>query len=234
VIADALVSLNLHVAEVRQLSRLGGERDHRFASVLPVVFRRVHLRVWIAVILQLVHRHLVRADHELAISRLSDRERHPALEIGEMIGRDNVEAFEVDGRHVDGLAFGDGQRDVDGVLLLVQVHVEAGDARVGKSAIGIESLDTLEVRVEPRSIEVCLLAPRQLRALMCGERVLESALVDPLHALKFQAVNLDRPFFLTAARNQREGKQRDSAEARTHGGGTRNTTRAELGGGQGR
>ena len=78
----------------------------------------------------------------------------------------------------DRLAFGDRHGEIDLVLLVVQLDVEAGDARVGKAAIGVERLDALEVGVEPRAIEEVLLAPGNFRALAGGERVLQAALVD--------------------------------------------------------
>src|SRR5262249_2640699 len=77
-IADALVALNLDRAEVRQRPRIRGERERRFFARGVVLLRR-DLRVRVAVILQLVQRHLVRGDDQLAVARLTDLQRHLLL-----------------------------------------------------------------------------------------------------------------------------------------------------------
>ena len=58
-----------------------------------------------------------------------------------------------DGRDAHRLALVDGHGEVDGVLLVVQLDVEAGDAGVGIAAVGVERLDALEVGVEAGPIE---------------------------------------------------------------------------------
>ena len=50
------------------------------------------------------------------------------------------------------------ERHVDGVLLVVELDVEAGDARVRIAAVGVEGLDALKIGVEPatgRNIPSC-------------------------------------------------------------------------------
>ena len=119
--------------EVRELARLGRERQRRRLPVRPIVFARGDLRVRIAVIAQLVERHFVRRHDELPIARLADLERHALLQIAEVRRRDDVEAGEVDRRDLHRLAFGDRDGEVDCVLLVVELDVEAGDAGVGDS-----------------------------------------------------------------------------------------------------
>src|SRR5205823_5599857 len=94
-------------------------------------------------------------------------------------------------------AFDDRHRDIDGILLVIQLDVETSDARVWKSAVAVEGLDSFQVRVEARAIEVPLPAPWQLRALARGERVLQARFIDRFDALERELVNLDGAFFFT-------------------------------------
>ena len=72
----------------------------------------------------------------------------------------HVESDEVDGRNPHRVALLDGHGDVDLILLVVQLDVEANDARVRIAAIGIERLDALQIRVEAGAVEVVLPSPR--------------------------------------------------------------------------
>ena len=57
------------------------------------------------------------------------------------------------------IAFDDRDRDIDFVLGTVERDVDARDAGVGKTPVGVECLDPLQVRVEPRTVERRGLAP---------------------------------------------------------------------------
>ena len=196
VLVDALVADDFDRAEMRERSRLGAERQHRLLAVAAIVFAGGDLAVGKAVVLQLVHRHLVGRDHELAIAGLPDLQRYPFLQVVEMGRRDVLEAGEIDRLDEHRRAFVNGDGQIDLILLVVQLDVEAGDARVGVAAVGVERLHPLQIGVEARPIEEGFLAPGDFRALAGGERVLQAALIDSLDALEGQAVDLDRAAFL--------------------------------------
>ncbi len=164
-------------------------------------------------ILELVDRQLAGAHDQLPVARLSDHQRHPLLEIVEMRRWNVLEAGKVDRLDEHRLALGDRDGEIDFVLFVVQLDVETGDARIGEPAIGVERLDALEIGVEPRSIEVRLLAPGDFRALAGGERVLQAVFVDALDALEREAVNLDgSPLFARDARGEDRNGERDDRE----------------------
>ena len=191
-LADAAVAGDRDRSELRHLAGLGVERD---VGVLagraaePFVDRHPGVRE--AVIAKLVERELLGGDDLLPIARQSCLERHRLLHRAEVFGRDDREAVEVHVRDPDGLAFRDRQRDVDRVLLAVQLHVERGDARVGVAAIRVEDRDAHQVVVEPAAIEVFLLAPREDRARLRRERFPELPLVHGLHAFERDLADLD-------------------------------------------
>src|SRR3712207_8230190 len=54
------------------------------------------------------------------------------------------------------LALVDVQGDVDFVLLVVQLHVERADARIGEAAIGVERFDALQIGFEGAAVEIPL------------------------------------------------------------------------------
>ena len=97
---------------------------------------------------QLVQRHLVHRHDELTIARLAWLERGPFFQIVEVSGRNDVESDEVNRGQFHWLAFDDRHRDVDGILLVVELDVEGGDARIGIASVGIKRLDALEICVE--------------------------------------------------------------------------------------
>ena len=160
-LAHALVAGDFDRAEIRALARLRGEGHLRVLPVGAVVFGGRDLRIREAVVLQFVDRHLVRRDDELPVARRADLERNLFHHLSEMVGWDHVESDEVDGRNRHRFAFLDGHGDVDLILLVVQLDVEAGDARVRIAAIGKERLDALQIGVEARAVEVVLPSPRE-------------------------------------------------------------------------
>ena len=111
-----------------------------------------------------------------------------------MSGRDRVEADELDRRDGYRIALGDRQGDIDGVLLVIELHVEVGDVRVGKPAILIKGLNALEVGIEARTVEVSFTSPWDFRALLGRQRVPEPRLVDRMDTLKLQTVDADGSF----------------------------------------
>src|SRR5689334_13519292 len=113
-----------------------------------------------------------------------------------MRSRNHVaEPDKIDRGNLDRLALDDGYRYVDSVLLVVQFDVEAGDTGIRVSAVGVKRLNSLQVGVEPGSVEERLLSPGQLVALTCGERAAEPRRVHSLHALEIQGVDENRPPF---------------------------------------
>src|SRR4029079_5578339 len=99
--------------------------------------------------------------------------------------------------------------------LLVQLDVEPCHARVGKTAVGIERLDALQVRVEPRTVEEIFFAPGNFRALAGGECVLQPPLVNGVDAVERQAVNLDRAGLLAGSARGDDEEARNDRQ--THG-----------------
>ena len=184
VFPDALVADHFERTEVRHRPRLRREGQRRLLRVAGVVLAGRHLRVGIAVIAQLVERQLVGRDDELAVARLPDLEGQVFFHLRQVVRRDDVEAGEVDRFDRDRFALGDGDRQVDRVLLVVELDVESCDARVGEAAIGVEGLNPLQVGIESRTIEVGLLAPRDPRALMRRERGLQARFVHVLDAVE--------------------------------------------------
>ena len=138
----------------------------------------------------------------LTIARRADRERRPLSEVRQPIRRQDVETDEVDRAHADGGAFVDRQRHVDGVLLVVELHVEGGDACVRVPAVSVERRDALEIRVEAGVVEALLAPPGQPRALPRGKRRPETRLVDGGHADKGQPPHGDGPVFPTGRRGR--------------------------------
>src|SRR5207248_2873569 len=128
---------------------------------------------------------------------------------------DRVEADKVDRGDVHRLAFGDRHRQIDCILLVVELDVESGDTRVGITAVGVEGLDAFEVRIEARTIEEILAAPGDLRALTRRQRVLEAAFVDRFDTLEGKAMDLNRPFFFASGRERRGRKKGDDTTAET-------------------
>ncbi len=163
VVADAAVAHDLDRAEVRKRPWFRGKGEGEVSAV--GAFGGGHARVWIPVIAQLVDGHLVRRDDQLSIARLVDFQRQAFLEPVQMIGRNDIETDEFNGRHPDRLALGNRHGHIHGILLVVQLHVESGDPRVGISTIGVKRLDPLEIGVEAGPVETQLPAPGQLRTL---------------------------------------------------------------------
>ena len=161
-------------------------------------------------ILQLVQRHLVRRHHELPIAGRADLQRHLRLQLFEMIGGDDVEADVLDAGDLDRFPFGNRQRDVDLILLVVQLHVEAGHAGVGIAAVAVEGLNPFQIGVEPRAVEVGLLPPRNLRALARGECVAQAPRINGFDAVELQAVHLDGALFFTGGSEGRGNDQNEN------------------------
>ena len=135
-------------------------------------------------ILQLVDRHLVGRDHQLTIARLSDLERRPFLQSVKVRGWNRLEADEIDRGDLHRLALGNRHGDVGGILLVVELDVESGDAGVRISTIVVERLDSFQIGVETRAVEITLAAPRQLRALTGRQRVLQAGFVNGFDAFE--------------------------------------------------
>ena len=128
--------------------------------------------------------------------------------------RNGVESRKVDRLDEHRRAFGDRHREIDLVLLVVELDVEAGDPRVGIAAVGVERLNPLQVRVEARPVEEVFLAPGNFRALAGRERVLQATFVDRLDAFEREAVNLDGASLLAARGQRKDGEgKRDSEDA---------------------
>ncbi len=201
---------------MRNLSGFCRECQRRLLAIGAIALFGRHLRVREAVVPQLVQRHLVRGDDELPVARRADLERKILLELGEVCRGDLIEADEVDGRHLDRFAFGDRDGEIHFVLFVVELYVEAGDARIRVSPIGIERLNALQIRIEAGAVEVVLPAPGKDGTLLGRERAFQTSFVNGLGAFERDAVNLDRPFFL-ASGCKRHGKQRDGPDQGTHG-----------------
>src|SRR5471032_367776 len=129
--------------------------------------------------------------------------------------RDDVESGEVNRLHEHRLAFRDRDGEIDFVLLVVELHVEAGDPRVGKSAVGVERLNALQVRVEARTVEEILLAPGDFRALAGRQRIFQTAYVNRLDAVEGEATNLDGPPLL-AGGGTREDDENKCGDREAH------------------
>ena len=230
VLADALVADDVDRTEVGQRSGFSGEGQRRLPAVAPIVFAGRDLAVREAVILELVHGHLVGADHELPIARLADLERDALFQFVEVRRRDRVEPGKRDRRDEHRLAFGDRNGEIDLVLLVVQLDVEPGDARVGISAVGVKRLNTFQIRVESRPVEEVFFTPRNLRALTGSQRVLETALVHCLHAFKGKAVDFYRSGLLAGGgAGEGEDDQGNCGDRETHGWRHRTITCASSG-----
>ena len=202
VVADALVALHRGGPEMCDLARFTDEGELGLQSVGAVVFVDSHLRVRIAMVPQLVERHLARRQHLLFVSRLVQLNRRVLLHRVQVRFRNDVEALVVDRGDDDGLAFVDGQRDVDGVLFRAQRDVEAADSRVRIAAIAVERRNAFEIVVELRAVEEAFRAPEELRARLRHERVRQRAFIDALHALELDRVDQNRSRF--AARRRRD------------------------------
>ena len=200
---------------MRQLPRFGRERHRRFLATAPIVLSGGDLAVRKPVILQLVHRHLVRAGHELPIARLPHLQRHALLQIVEMCRRNDVESGKIDRTNEHRLAFRDRDRQIDFVLPVVELHVEAGDARVGESTIGVERLHALQVRVEARTVEDIFLAPGHFRTLAGRERIVQAADVNRVDAVEGEAVHRDGSAFL-ARSGTHEGREHERGDREAH------------------
>src|SRR5262245_40242205 len=196
--AHGLVAGDFDRSEIRGLARLRGEGHLRVLPVRAVLFGCRDLRKREAVVPQLVERHLVRRYDELPVARRADLERNLLHHLGEVVGRDYVEPHEVDGRDLHGFAFFDVHGNVDLILPVVQLDVEADDTRVGKAPIRIERLDALEVRVEAGAVEVGLPSPRNNGASPCGEGTPQSSFVHLLDAIERQTTDPDGAFLLAS------------------------------------
>src|SRR6185295_3697888 len=141
---------------------------------------------------------------------LSNLDWNRLLQIGEMIGRDDFEADEVDRRDSSRFPFGDRDRDIDRILLVVELCVEARHTRIRISAIGVERLDPLHVGFKPRTIEVELAAPEKFPALPRRERTPQPRLLDRLHAVEFERANDDGAFFFTRAPQRRSENKEEN------------------------
>ena len=145
----------------------------------------------VAVILHLVQRGLARDLRERAIERLPGLQRNAILEACEMPRRQHVEAVVLDRFDDIRLSFIDVDRDVDGILLLVQLHVEGPDLRVRIAAVAIEGGHPLQVAVELIAREVMLGAPRKFRALRRRQRGAQLTFLDGLDAGELELVHPD-------------------------------------------
>ena len=92
---------------------------------------------------------------------------------------------------------------VDFVLFVVQLDVETGHPRVGVPTIGVERLDPLQVRVEPRPVEECLPAPGQLGALARRQRSAQARLVDRVHTDELDRTDGNRAFFVATGKDHK-------------------------------
>ena len=177
-------------------------------------------------IAQLVERHFVGAHHQLPVARPAGLDRHARLEIVQVPGRNDVEADKVDRRHLDRIAFGDLDGEIDLGLIGTEFDIEAGHSRVGIAAIGVERFDALEVGVEPRPVEVSLTSPWNLGALLGRQGSAQTPFVDGVNAVEFQTVDNDGALFPARCDHSHEGNERDNAQPGGHRAPERTITRA--------
>src|SRR5262249_33598803 len=118
---------------------------------------------------------------------------------------EHLEAGEIDVGNQSRLPFRDPDDDVDLVLRVIELDVEGADARVRKTAVAVERLDTLQVRVEGAAIEVGFVPPGHTRSTFGLKRVGERGLVNLLDAVEFELVNLDVAFLV--ASGEKEGNE---------------------------
>ncbi len=174
VLADTLLPDDLDGPEPRERARRGHQHELPPAGA-GLLFLQLNLGVWISVVAQRIQRALAGGELELAIERPIGLQRESLEQRLAPILRDDVEPLQLDRSDAHRLAFGDVDGDIDLLLRLVQLDVERGHARIGKTAVAVERLDALEIRLEGAPVEVALPAPRDPRSLSlsaarCAER----------------------------------------------------------------
>ncbi len=215
IVADALVAGHFHRTEVGDLARFGDEPQRGFLRGRSRLLLRVHLRVRKAVVAQLVDRQFVSRHHQLAVARLTHLQRRARSHFGQVRFRNDVEADEFDGCDLDRLSLRHGDGQLDGILFVVELDVESGDAGIGISAIGVKGLDAFEIRLEPRTVEVVLLAPGDDRAFLGRQHRSKARLVDRIDALEGKRLDRDGSSFFTRRRDDDETKKRERRQS-TH------------------
>ena len=161
-VRHARIAGDFNRSEVRAGPGLRDERDRRLLAVGAVFFVRRDLAIRVPVIAQLVERQIVSRQHRLPVARVADVKRNVLLKRFEMRGRDLVEPLKDDRDDPNGITLVDGERDVHGVMLIVELDVEAGDPSVRITAIRVVRFDPLQVGVEPITVEeIALLRPRE-------------------------------------------------------------------------
>jgi hypothetical protein len=159
--SPTLFSPPISMGPMRERPRRRRERDSHLIST-GALLRDVDVRVRVAVIAQRIERPLPRGDSQLAIERRFRLQRQRIAETPLLTRRQDVEAGHVDLGDERRLSFRDPNHDVDLVLLVIQLHVERADARVGESAIAIERPEPFEVGFERPAIEIGFVPPGQL------------------------------------------------------------------------
>src|SRR5262249_30317260 len=151
-------------------------------------------------------------------------QRQRSMERVEMGRRDDVEPLKVHGRDTNRLALVDRDSDVDRVVLVVELDVEACDTGIGKAAVRVERLDSLQIRVESAAVEESsLLLPRymdieegQFGVFACRENGLQRIDIDRMRTLDLQRADGNRPFVFT--RDRRRNEDNDDTQPQTaHG-----------------
>ena len=218
--ADRLVPLDLDRSDVGELARLGGEGERRALSVRAVVLAGLDLRVRIAVILQLVERQLAGRHDQLAVARRADLQRHLVLQRLQVLRRnDIVEADEVDGRNPDRFPFGDRDGDVDRVLFVVQLDVEAGDARVRDIRGRRRTPEFASGRRRTAPGRRMPSFPRAAwRSGAWRARRAAAPRRPPVTPMKSSEWTRNRAFFLTAGGGHEQAREDDAEDTSPHGG----------------
>jgi hypothetical protein len=95
----------------------------------------------------------MRRHDRLSITGLPEGEGHALPQVREVLRWKGIESNEIDGLDTDGLPFCYRQRHVDRILLTIQPDVEADNAGVRISTIGVEGFDSTQIGIETRTIE---------------------------------------------------------------------------------
>ena len=193
-VRHARIAGDFNRPEVRAETGLGDERDGRLLAVGAVFFVGCDLAIRVPVIAQLVERQIVSRQHGLPVARVTDVKWNVLFERFEMIWRDLVEPLEDDRDDANGITFVDGERDIHGVMLIVELDVETRDPSVRIAAIRVIGFDPLQVGVETIAVEeIALLRPRephvderQLRILARRQRRPQKGGIDGVNPFEGQ------------------------------------------------
>lgn len=235
-ITDAAVAHDFDRTVAGELpgSRLNRENPLVVRAALPI--RQPHGCVGIALISHGIEHRFAGRLGQRSIERLPDFQWNPPFQAKETSRRQEIESREIDSLDERRLPLLDVHRDVDGVLLLVQLHVERRDSGAWIPTIAIKRDDPFQVGVELLPGEIVLLAPGEFRALNGGEDRAQLSMIDGLYARELQPVNADRLVLQAPGKGCAEAQRhkadackpnnrRQTAGPAVHGKG-RNTSRA--------